>query len=66
MRHALLGRSGLRVSRATLGTMNFGTGPGTACDEAEARRIVDVFLDAVSAPANRPVTGAPVAPPTAA
>jgi len=46
--------------------MNFGTGPGTACDEAEARRIVDVFLDAVSAPANRPVTGAPVAPPTAA
>ena len=40
-----LGRSGLKVSRACLGAMNFGTGPGAGCDEEEARRIVDAFLD---------------------
>ncbi|MFI6346038.1 aldo/keto reductase [Streptomyces sp. NPDC050560] len=43
-----LGDSGLRVSRLCLGTMNFGP-PGGAgvgsCDEAEAARIVDAFLD---------------------
>ncbi|MFC4113677.1 aldo/keto reductase [Nonomuraea zeae] len=42
-----LGRSGLRVSRACLGTMNFGTEYGLAAsDEAEAGRIIDAFLDA--------------------
>ncbi|MEU6710430.1 aldo/keto reductase [Nonomuraea sp. NPDC046802] len=42
-----LGRSGLRVSRACLGTMNFGTEHGLAAsDEAEARRIIDAFIDA--------------------
>jgi aryl-alcohol dehydrogenase-like predicted oxidoreductase len=47
MEYATLGRSGLRVSPACLGTMNFGTSGGVAsCDEAEARRIVDFFLDA--------------------
>ena len=40
-----LGNSGLRVSRACLGAMNFG-GDGAPCDEAEARRIIDEFLDA--------------------
>jgi aryl-alcohol dehydrogenase-like predicted oxidoreductase len=46
MDYLTLGRSGLRVSRATLGTMNFGAGPGAACDEPQARRIIDAFLDA--------------------
>ncbi len=40
-----MGRSGLHVSRACLGTMTFGnTEWGT--DEAESLRIVDTFLDA--------------------
>ena len=37
-----LGRTGLRVSRACLGTMTF----GRQADEAEAKRIVDRALDA--------------------
>ncbi|QFY11314.1 aldo/keto reductase [Nonomuraea phyllanthi] len=42
-----LGRSGLRVSRACLGTMNFGTGHGLAAsDEATAGRVIDAFLEA--------------------
>lgn len=47
MDYVNLGRSGLKVSRACLGAMNFGvahTAPW--CDETEARRIVDAFLDA--------------------
>lgn len=40
-----LGRSGLKVSRACLGAMNFGTSPGAPCDEREARAIIDQFLD---------------------
>jgi len=47
MEYLNLGRSGLKVSRACLGTMNFG---GDAvppnCNEAEARRSIDAFLDA--------------------
>jgi aryl-alcohol dehydrogenase-like predicted oxidoreductase len=40
-----LGRSGLKVSRACLGTMTFGNSEwGT--DEAESRHIVDAFVDA--------------------
>jgi hypothetical protein len=40
-----MGRSGLKVSRACLGTMNFGTASGlAACDEIEARTIIDAFL----------------------
>ena len=41
-----LGRSGLKVSRACLGAMNFGTSPTAPCDEKEARSIIDAFLDA--------------------
>lgn len=44
----LLGRSGLRVSRLTLGTMNFGTGGYHAAygkSEAEARPIFRRYLD---------------------
>jgi aryl-alcohol dehydrogenase-like predicted oxidoreductase len=46
MEYLRLGRSGLRVAPVTLGTMNVGTGPDAPCDEAEARRIVDAYLDA--------------------
>ncbi|GII76190.1 aldo/keto reductase [Sphaerisporangium rufum] len=47
MDYATMGRSGLRVSRACLGAMNFGTGHAFAgCDEAEATRIIGAFLDA--------------------
>jgi aryl-alcohol dehydrogenase-like predicted oxidoreductase len=46
MRYTTLGRSGLHVSRACLGTMNFGTDPRAPTAETEARRIVDAFLDA--------------------
>ncbi|MFC8720173.1 aldo/keto reductase [Kitasatospora sp. NPDC057198] len=49
MEHVRLGASGLKVSRACLGTMNFGPAGGAgvgSCDEAEAGRIVHAFLDA--------------------
>jgi aryl-alcohol dehydrogenase-like predicted oxidoreductase len=41
-----LGRSGLKVSQACLGAMNFGEDEHAPCDEAEARRTIDAFLDA--------------------
>lgn len=50
--YTTLGRSGLKVSRACLGALNFGTTGGgfggglVACDEDEAVRIVGAFLDA--------------------
>ncbi len=46
MEHRTLGHSGLAVSRLTLGTMNFSTGPDTSCDEQQARRIIHGYLDA--------------------
>lgn len=42
MQYAKLGKSGMKVSRLCLGTMNFG--PQT--DEQEAFRIMDAALDA--------------------
>jgi aryl-alcohol dehydrogenase-like predicted oxidoreductase len=50
MEYRLLGRSGLKVSTLSLGTMTFG-GRGDhaktgAVDETEARRLVDLCLDA--------------------
>lgn len=42
MQYTYLGRSGLKVSRLCLGTMNF----GVATDEKEAFRIMDAALDA--------------------
>ena len=44
MEYVNLGRSGLKVSRACLGAMMFGTA-GAPCEEAESRRIIDAFLD---------------------
>jgi aryl-alcohol dehydrogenase-like predicted oxidoreductase len=41
-----MGSSGLRVSRACLGAMMFGHQADAPCDEAEAGRIIDAFLDA--------------------
>ena len=42
MKYAYLGKSGLKVSRLCLGTMNF----GVSTDEEEAFRIMDAALDA--------------------
>jgi aryl-alcohol dehydrogenase-like predicted oxidoreductase len=39
-----LGRSGLRVSPVSLGTMTFGTDWGWGADEDEARRIFDAYV----------------------
>jgi aryl-alcohol dehydrogenase-like predicted oxidoreductase len=41
MKYTFLGRTGLKVSRLCLGTMNFGAGT----DEAESHRIMDRALD---------------------
>ncbi len=41
-----LGQSGLKVSRACLGTANFGTSWGFGVTEDEARPIIDAYLDA--------------------
>jgi aryl-alcohol dehydrogenase-like predicted oxidoreductase len=47
MEYLPLGRSGLKISPACLGAMNFGAPAGTAgCEEAEAGRIIGAFLDA--------------------
>jgi aryl-alcohol dehydrogenase-like predicted oxidoreductase len=44
--YRLLGRSGLRVSPLTLGTMTFGLQPGTwGSTPEEARQMVDLFVD---------------------
>ena len=39
--YRLLGRSGLRVSPLSLGTMTFGSDWGWGADDAEAQRIFD-------------------------
>jgi aryl-alcohol dehydrogenase-like predicted oxidoreductase len=45
MEYRNLGRSGLKVSRACLGAMNFGLSESAPCDEKEAGRIIDRFLE---------------------
>jgi aryl-alcohol dehydrogenase-like predicted oxidoreductase len=45
MRYKLLGRSGLRVSEAALGTMTFGETWGWGASRDESRRIFDAFLE---------------------
>jgi aryl-alcohol dehydrogenase-like predicted oxidoreductase len=45
--HLPMGRSGLMVASACLGAMNFGSSAYFAsCDKAQARRIVDAYIDA--------------------
>jgi aryl-alcohol dehydrogenase-like predicted oxidoreductase len=46
MDYVNLGRSGLRVSRACLGAMNFGIVAGVRCSEPDAARIIDAFIEA--------------------
>lgn len=46
MRYTLLGRSGLRVSEAALGTMTFGSAWGWGADNDECRAMFDAFADA--------------------
>lgn len=46
MRFRVLGRSGLRVAEACLGTMTFGEEFGIGADAAESRRVLDAYLDA--------------------
>lgn len=43
--YRLLGRSGLRVSPLSLGTMTFGEDWGWGAEEGEARRIYDAYVD---------------------
>ncbi len=43
--YRLLGRSGLRVSPLSLGTMTFGEDWGWGTDKAEAQRIFDTYVD---------------------
>ncbi|HWJ71710.1 MAG TPA: aldo/keto reductase [Kaistia sp.] len=43
--YRLLGRSGLRVSPLSLGTMTFGSDWGWGADSNEARRIFDLYID---------------------
>ena len=45
MEYVNMGRSGLKVSRACLGAMMFGTADGAPCSEADGRRIIDAFVD---------------------
>ena len=46
MRYKLLGRSGLRVSELSLGTMTFGTEWGYGADRAESENIFNTYLEA--------------------
>ncbi|MGV6874111.1 aldo/keto reductase [Pseudochelatococcus sp. B33] len=43
--YRLLGRSGVRVSPLSLGTMTFGSDWGWGADGAEAKRIFDAYVD---------------------
>lgn len=43
--YRLLGRSGLRVSPLSLGTMTFGDNWGWGADEAESRQMFDTYVD---------------------
>ena len=43
--YRLLGRSGLRVSPLSLGTMTFGTEWGWGADTSEAQRIFDIYIE---------------------
>lgn len=45
-RYVLLGRSGLRVSHISLGTMTFGNEWGWGAARDSARRIFDTYVDA--------------------
>jgi aryl-alcohol dehydrogenase-like predicted oxidoreductase len=46
MRYKLFGKSGLRVSELSLGTMTFGDDWGWGADKDESRKIFNAFVDA--------------------
>jgi aryl-alcohol dehydrogenase-like predicted oxidoreductase len=46
MRYKLLGRSGLRVSELSLGTMTFGDAWGWGAAKDEAKKQFDMYVDA--------------------
>jgi len=46
MRYRLLGKSGLRVSEASLGTMTFGDEWGWGSPKAEAQKIYETYREA--------------------
>src|ERR1700712_545680 len=43
--YRLLGRSGLRVSPLSLGTMTFGTTGGWGTEPDDAKKMVDLFME---------------------
>ncbi len=43
--YRLLGRSGLRVSPLSLGTMTFGVAAGWGCDEADAAQVFNQYIE---------------------
>lgn len=43
--YRLLGRSGLRVSPLSLGTMTFGSDWGWGADDTQAQRIFDAYVE---------------------
>ena len=46
MRYKLLGRSGLRVSELSLGTMTFGEDWGWGASKTESQKIFEAFAEA--------------------
>jgi aryl-alcohol dehydrogenase-like predicted oxidoreductase len=46
MKYNLLGKSGLRVSELSLGTMTFGTEWGWGADKDESKKVFDAYADA--------------------
>jgi len=46
MKHRLLGKSGLRVSEAALGTMTFGDERGWGSPKAEAQNVYETYREA--------------------
>ena len=46
MKYRLLGKSGLRVSEASLGTMTFGDEWGWGSEKAEAQKVYETYREA--------------------
>jgi aryl-alcohol dehydrogenase-like predicted oxidoreductase len=46
MKYRLLGKSGLRVSEASLGTMTFGDELGWGSPKAEAQKVYETYREA--------------------
>ena len=44
MKYKILGKTGIKVSEMSLGTMTFGTDWGWGADKAESQKMFDIFL----------------------